>query len=587
MRLRNIGPNKHTIFCPINATDPYLYDVARTEGYFTFFGEEFCYEGSPWVAQDVVFPLHADILLHKAFCRLASRKNRKTKKERHVYEEHLYQVDLVGTGRYPEPCLDGAKRGIEKQTLGLEQIRQMWDSYHDIPKFAYLNAMAAHRYVQIWSSFPINAEAYDEHLSDMLESFLQRADANETIIIVRSDHGFQGSDMMPVDYSTQIEHARPWTEIIVPDRYPVDKLFANRDKAVTSYDLYRTIRDLMSSSSDQYGLDWAHNILTEDVPSQRTCQQARIPRDFCLANAPPPPTFGTCNMFEATQALFCLDPTAGADVGPTPCGVNATNEALRAYRDSTQRWSELDAVVATHRDIAKVSGGIFLYPRQSFILTSILRKLVSERIKGDTQKLRVCETGFGAGHSAALFLSAFEHEVEVITFDKFNRKYQIPALEKLRNRLPNIRHVVGDSCKSVPAFFANETERPCDLVHGSSFCRSDMIDLVRHMRPGGIVTATAMPTLNEESVYFGKRAQWRKLRNQGCIANIRCWKEEPLELTDSFVFAGKGTIMEHAFCVATSTGNCTSPDKGYQGRSRSEINLDDICSASSRVEVPV
>ena len=150
-----------------------------------------------------------------------------------------------------------------------------------------------------------------------------------------------------------------------------------------------------------------------------------------------------------------------------------------------------------------------------------------------------------------------------------------------------IRTVVGNSCKTVPTFFANETESPCDFVHGSSFCRSDIIDLVEHLRPGGIVTATAMLNLNEDSVYFGKNAQWRRLRDDGCIENIRCWKEDPTQLKSSFVFAQAGTLMAHEFCVATSTGKCYSKQSHNDDRIHAEIDFDDIChSHTSQVKVP-
>ena len=40
----------------------------------------------------------------------------------------------------PDSCFDGLSRG----EIGFTYIRQMFEKYHDLPKFAFLNALAAH-----------------------------------------------------------------------------------------------------------------------------------------------------------------------------------------------------------------------------------------------------------------------------------------------------------------------------------------------------------------------------------------------------------------------------------------------------------
>jgi hypothetical protein len=88
-------------------------------------------------------------------------------------------------------------------------------------------------------------------------------------------------------------------------------------------------------------------------------------------------------------------------------------------------WFEIDETVARFPDLP-VSGGIFLYPRQRSILTvlvqamsvgrEVLQQQERQRRKALPQfsqeplyiepPLRICESGFAAGHSAALFLHA-------------------------------------------------------------------------------------------------------------------------------------------------------------------------------------
>ena len=54
------------------AYDHWLFDVAERLGYITFFGEEFCYEESPYVVQSQSpFTLRVDLSLERIHCQLA------------------------------------------------------------------------------------------------------------------------------------------------------------------------------------------------------------------------------------------------------------------------------------------------------------------------------------------------------------------------------------------------------------------------------------------------------------------------------------------------------------------------------------
>ena len=178
---------------------------------------------------------------------------------------------------------------------------------------------------------------------------------------------------------------------------------------------------------------------------------------------------------------------------------------------------------------------------------------------------------FGSGHSAALFLEA-SPLVDVISFDRFDRPYQLPVVARLRRRHPG-RHTAirGDSCATVPAFGGR-----CDFLHGSSLCPTDNLDLVGIVGCEIQLTTTAMRTLRHPKVYFGgPRAQWSVLRAAGCVRDIRCFDEAPLtpgmDSRTPQLFHGRtsesgasgtngvgrlGTVPQ-AFCVAVTTGVCT------------------------------
>eukprot|EP00957_Ditylum_brightwellii_P006248 473779-Ditylum_brightwellii.AAC.1 len=76
-----------------------------------------------------------------------------------------------------------------------------------------------------------------------------------------------------------------------------------------------------------------------------------------------------------------------------------------------QLWQEIDSITQHYTSTTgtKISGGLFLYPRQAALLGKLIQDLMIH--KNDVLQnqaktaFRICETGFGAGHSAAFFLS--------------------------------------------------------------------------------------------------------------------------------------------------------------------------------------
>lgn len=132
----SLGMDKNTTTKVKN--DHWIFDVAKNLGYITFFGEEFCYEESPYVVQtQSAFTLDVDFSLDNLFCRLAEnwlKANGQVNSGMRTYGVE-YDDDEV-----PDSCFDGKSRG----EIALEYLTQIWDEYDSIPKFAYLNALAAH-----------------------------------------------------------------------------------------------------------------------------------------------------------------------------------------------------------------------------------------------------------------------------------------------------------------------------------------------------------------------------------------------------------------------------------------------------------
>ena len=308
LQLFRRGPRRHTTWCSAGEGDetgaaqkPWIFDLAKANGYTTFFGDEFCYDGSPFVAQDNVFPLSPDFELHRLYCRLQ--------------ECRQYKFEALGPricARQKTNSNDDKRESLD--TPGLDLIDSLWDAYPTTPKFAYLNAMAPHDYSPEWTKMAAVAEEYDEKLATFLSSIFARESFQNTLIIVRADHGLQGGPST-LEYSMQVEHREPWTQMIVPQTLvgsdALKTLYSNQNKIATGFDLYRTLREVISTEAINPPVPkWSYNLLHSRIPSDRSCVDAKVPLDFCPCEEQVldrPPSFGVCNPFDQYGDLFCLD----------------------------------------------------------------------------------------------------------------------------------------------------------------------------------------------------------------------------------------------------------------------------------------
>ena len=595
------------VFCTRENENPWLFEVTENLGYINFFAEEFCYEGSPYIIQENYFPDTFHYKMNDLFCQLSEQK---------LDGKMLYQME-ADLSTNPQPCVAGRSR----QEFAFEYIRGIWNAYPDIPKLAFLNSIAAHDYSVDIAYQPLGLEAYDDYLAGFIDEMLRRPDAEKTIIILRSDHGIQGGPL-PIDFSSQVEHLNPFNNMIIPQKFhglSLESLFSNQDKLVTGFDLYKTLRRIIMPSilddssfrdaneKENKILPWAHNLLQDIIPNGRNCLNARNPKYCpCLgervdlmpyfyvghseypgqlkkgtlkyddkkglykAVAYPgkneiilPPNLATAS--ESGSSNLIPDASA-ALMNEYHCNAIENNTATE-NNNVRNLWNELDSIAASYKG-SSISGGIFLYPRQTQLLTKVIDNLIhlkNEHRHDERNFLQICETGFGAGHSASFFL-AISNKTKVITFDKFDRPYQLPILEKLKNMYPDrLHHIQGNSCESVPHFFTEPSNKKydafqgCDLIHGSSLCQRDNVDLVTYSSKFGgssILTSTAMNSLTGNDVYFGEKGQWQRLKSNGCISDIACFSDVSATLNRTYIFAQKGESISPKFCFARVTGKC-------------------------------
>eukprot|EP01114_Cavostelium_apophysatum_P006529 TRINITY_DN1787_c0_g1_i1.p1 TRINITY_DN1787_c0_g1~~TRINITY_DN1787_c0_g1_i1.p1 ORF type:complete len:981 (-),score=216.63 TRINITY_DN1787_c0_g1_i1:233-3175(-) len=106
-----------------------------------------------------------------------------------------------------------------------------------------------------------------------------------TVVILKGD-----AIRKETQYSYEDSSAsRPALKIFVPvwlvkENSSIKRnLEVNSRRMITPYDLYATLASLedLNNPAPRYVPPWSYNILQQEIPATRTCEEARIPRKFC------------------------------------------------------------------------------------------------------------------------------------------------------------------------------------------------------------------------------------------------------------------------------------------------------------------
>ena len=136
----------------------------------------------------------------------------------------------------------------------------------------------------------------------------------------------------------------------------------------------------------------------------------------------------------------------------------------------------------------------------------------------------VCETGFNAGHSSFLWLSA-NPNLRVYSFDIGVHKYAKKMANHLQSQFPNRLNVTwGDSTKTLPTFRSNHLDVKCDLViidggHSVEVAISDFDNFYHLASDIHVVLMDDHPAIKADwSV--GPRAAWERGKLTGHLYEI-------------------------------------------------------------------
>jgi hypothetical protein len=176
------------------------------------------------------------------------------------------------------------------------------------------------------------------------------------------------------------------------------------------------------------------------------------------------------------------------------------------------------------------------------ILTCLIQSIHSTRLKDHRSTINICKTISLFQEAAIGFPSS------VISLDKFNQPYQLPIYRhfnetfsicncsKLQDRVnpyPIYEKSdlgIGDSSKTVPNYLSSSSSSSfqCDILHGSSLCPTDNIDLVENLPLWGFIDINwneyiarsgrlLWPTCTmEETTKEGLHNQYRLFQRRQC-----------------------------------------------------------------------
>jgi hypothetical protein len=266
----------------------------------SWFGEEFCSLKSPFVVEDAFFDTGKsfDHIFHMLYCRLA--RMLKPQRERTPLWAQAFEDCMAGEMRHAWP---------------FDHLRALWRAYPDVPKFAFLNSIAAHTYVDDLARMSAALEAVDAVLHNFTSGLFSSSTSRSggpTVLLLHGDHGLQAGPSS-IEWSAQVEQRSPWAVLVMPRAVlpagNVTALLANQKRLVTAFDLHKTLLGILARAGGEphAAPTWAYDLSMEVVPENRTCDEARVPELYCAcAQKLSPPAFGICHGDQHGEGpMFC------------------------------------------------------------------------------------------------------------------------------------------------------------------------------------------------------------------------------------------------------------------------------------------
>jgi Protein of unknown function (DUF229) len=266
-----------------------------------------------------------------------------------------------------DTCLGGGKYLEDVQ---LNMATELWRKYPHTPKFGLVHMYSAHEHTQL------RVATVDERIAQFVLDFV--AEHPNTMISLLADHGFNYGQLYKDYESVRRLHTLPGSFLLVPsamiDRWQREPGFENARadlernqlRLVTHYDLYETFRmapllgtGAMSharrhSAAHPRRVEQIGVPLMQAVSAERTCDEARIPLEYCACNQWTEQGADAPHVRALADACIAHANSAHAGVaGSTTClpvRLSAVDNAF-SYRNGTESTWKLRYRSATTPDI--------------------------------------------------------------------------------------------------------------------------------------------------------------------------------------------------------------------------------------------
>lgn len=142
--------------------------------------------------------------------------------------------------------------------------------------------------------------------------------------------------------------------------------------------------------------------------------------------------------------------------------------------------------------------------------------------RGPTVK-NICEIGFNAGHSAALFMNA-NPEANLYSFDIGQFGYTHGNLRLMKELFPDrFEYLLGPSDTSVPEFGRRRPDVKCDVisVDGDHSTEGTLADL-RSMRE---LASCRNWVLMDDAGWNSTNTAWQMAKDEGIITQVECFAD--------------------------------------------------------------
>jgi len=214
-----------------------------------------------------------------------------------------------------------------------------------------------------------------------------RAAAAVVLVLYSANGPGGGPGPAPTTYEAQREHKNPPLLVAAPrrllERHPeaARALEANRDRLVTSFDLYRTLVSAPEFPHTAAGPPWAVNLLGgEVIAPDRSCSQARVPPGYCATPGRARAEYMEVGSRKAAGLLrvaleAAVDADACAGGGVLVRALERVERSRLRVAAADQRWYDVyELAVSLHRHAAAVS--------ESYARWVLTAEVVEERPAG-------------------------------------------------------------------------------------------------------------------------------------------------------------------------------------------------------------